>query len=1232
MSDLAPLRDAMRAATLKDEAAVISDLLPQATLSPKDAAAVEKSAKKLVKDARRKAARSGLIEQFLQEYGLSNQEGVALMRLAEALLRTPDAPTADALIRDKIERGDWNRHAGKSSSFVVNVSTRGLMTAATVLERTMGVSIAEKLRSAIARVGEPVIRTAVGQAMSIMGEHFVLGETIDEAIKKGRKQVAHGYTYSYDMLGEAALTATDAQEYIEAYSGAIAAIGKNAKAKRPADENPGISVKLSALHPRYEFIKRERALTEIVPRVAELARQAKAAGLGFNIDAEEADRLDVSLDVIGALLKDESLGDWDGFGVVVQAYQRRAAYVIDWLVAAARAANRRTMIRLVKGAYWDAEIKRAQVMGLESYPVFTRKVLTDVSFLACTRKLFEAADILYPQIATHNAHTAEAAVALADEYNVSKKGFEFQRLHGMGEAVHERLLKKGYRSRIYAPCGGHEELLPYLVRRLLENGANSSFVNQLFDPDLTVDDIVHDPVKDAKELADIPNPNIPDPRDYFDGERLAAEGLDWTDPATADRLIGLAANSEKPSAGPIVGGVETRDGLQKVENPARLADHAGWVVMGSAEDAERAADIAAKAAPEWAARPAEERAAILRRAADMMEAETGFFLGLAVNEAGKSHPDAIAEVREAVDFLRYYADRAEDTLEGRAPLGVVATVNPWNFPLAIFTGQTAAGLAAGNAVIAKPAETTPLIAAAAVRLLHKAGVPEDVLHFVPGPGSVVGQALVEHPALKGVIFTGSTATAQRIRNSLIAAGKSDAVLIAETGGINAMIVDSTALLEQATKDVVASAFQSAGQRCSAARIYCVQDQIYDKAVAMLSGAMDELAVGDPAALSTDVGPIIDAKARDGIREYIEKHRAKGRVIAEAPAPADPDAGYFLRPAAIRVDKVADVEREVFGPVLHVTKFKATELDALVDNINALGYGLTMGVHTRIDAVMERVAARAHVGNVYVNRNQIGAVVGVQPFGGEGLSGTGPKAGGPHYLRHLTKPAEEPERADAPLPIGEAAALDGEAKKALKSAGELWARMDQKRGEILRAASETVSEDAGETLRVASEIANGVFRDPTLLPGPTGEMNTLRMAARGVVLCLGGPGEDTGPLYHQVARALAAGNAVLALTPSVDVWAAALEKAGAPKGLLRAAPTLTKALIADPMIDAVALDAGPVGRSALASLLAERDRPIVPILASDDDPWRYGHERTLTVNTTAAGGDVALFAQAEEAPE
>ena len=988
---LSALRDMIRDHTLADEEELAKTLLVQADIGADVRKRAQAQAADFVKSARANASRSGLIDKFLQEYGLSTAEGVTLMRLAEALLRTPDAATADALIEDKIEAGDWRSHAGKSPFPLVNFSTRALMFTAGWLDDVEAKDPARKMVAAtknlLDRVGEPVIRASVGQAMKIMGEHFVLGETIEEAGRRGRAFKENGYFFSYDMLGEAAHTAADAEKYFNDYAEAIAAIAKNATSDNPA-ENPGISVKLSALHPRYEYGKKERVLKELGARTRDLAIAAKEANIGFNIDAEEADRLDISLDLIEALMRDPALDNWAGFGVVVQAYQRRATFVLDWLAALARETGRRIMVRLVKGAYWDGEIKRAQVMGLESYPVFTRKVLTDVGYAACARKLLASTDVFYPQFATHNALTAVMVREMAGDYT----DYELQRLHGMGEALHDSLIKEGVRSRIYAPVGGHKELLPYLVRRLLENGANSSFVNQLIDPDLSVDDVVADPVEEALSLNVFPNPAINAPRDQFSGRRLAAKGWDETDPETAAHLQSVVAQS--PNANGAAGNAASQ---MNSFNPATGA-FVGAIGFATASDVDQSCQSAQSAQTDWAQR--EDRPDILFKAADLLEEHADDFMRLATQEAGKSIPDAIAENREAVDFLRYYAVESE-TLQ-QEPLGVVACISPWNFPLAIFLGQVSAALAAGNAVIAKPAEQTPMIADAAIRLLHKAGVPKDVLHLLPGDGPTVGGPLVAHPAIKGVVFTGSTETAKIINRSLIDAGKHDAALIAETGGINAMIIDSTALLEQAVTDVVASAFQSAGQRCSACRMVCVQEDIADRFNEMLAGAMAELTIGDPTKLSTDVGPVIDKEALENIERHVSEMEQSAKLIARAPEVDSDVDGTFVRPVAFDIGAISDLKREVFGPVLHVVRFKAKHLNALIDEINSLGFGLTMGIHTRIDETMEDIAARARIGNVYVNRNQIGAVVGVQPFGGEGLSGTGPKAGGPHYLDALTR--------------------------------------------------------------------------------------------------------------------------------------------------------------------------------------------------------------------------------------
>ncbi|MFZ5616849.1 MAG: bifunctional proline dehydrogenase/L-glutamate gamma-semialdehyde dehydrogenase PutA [Pseudomonadota bacterium] len=1220
---LADFRARIREHTLADEAQRVRQLLGEAEIAADVRKAAQEKAAAFVRDARAEASRSSLVDKFLQEYGLSTAEGVTLMRLAEALLRTPDAATADALIKDKVEAGDWAAHKGKSPFPLVNFSTRALMLTAAWLDDVEGADPTRKVVKAtkdlLDRIGEPVIRSAVAQAMKIMGEHFVLGETIGDAQRRANDYVRKGYNFSFDMLGEAAHTEADAKKYFRDYETAIAEIGKSASSDRSIG-NPGISVKLSALHPRYEYAKRERVLKELGERARALAIQAKEANIGFNIDAEEAARLDLSLDLIEALMRDPKLGDWDGFGLVVQAYQRRAPFVIDWLAALARECGRRIMVRLVKGAYWDAEIKRAQVMGLESYPVFTRKVLTDVSYQACAKRLFANADIIYPQFATHNALTA----ALVREMAGDIKEYELQRLHGMGEALHDSLLNAGLRSRIYAPVGGHKELLPYLVRRLLENGANSSFVNRLFDPELSVDDIVADPVEEARALNVISNTSIPAPRDLFAGKRLLAEGWDDTDPDTAEQLqiaVGSALEGRR-AYGPIIDGVSPKGEASPSINPAHNGEVIGRIDLAEPAHVSLACSSAAAAQPGWASRSARERGDILRRAADMLEARAERFMQLATREAGKTIPDAIAEVREAVDFLRYYADEAEK-LSGE-PLGVVACISPWNFPLAIFIGQISASLAAGNAVIAKPAEQTPIIAHDAVKLLHEAGVPPGVLHFLPGDGPSVGGPLVRNQNIRGVVFTGSTEVAQIINRSLIDAGKTDAALIAETGGVNAMVIDSTALLEQAVRDAVASAFQSAGQRCSACRLVCVQEDVADRFNEMLAGAMAELEVGDPAALSTDVGPVIDAEALANIERHVAEMEKSARLIARAGEIKCPLQGAFLRPIAFEISRIDDLKREIFGPVLHVVRFRAGEVDAVVDALNAKGFGLTMGIHSRIDETMHRVVAKARIGNIYVNRNQIGAVVGVQPFGGEGLSGTGPKAGGPHYLAALQKRASPAGKESiavsdhAPLPL-----FDQQARKA-EGAFAAW-NASASRREVLVRASAAAAPDHAETFRISVAIFGQYFESAIELPGPTGESNTLRLKGRGVVLCLGG-GTDAAN-RRQIALALAAGNSILCPAALGDKIAAALAKAGAPENLITSLPVASaihEAALLDGRIRAVVFDGEPESRKALQSVLAQREGAIAPLLSSVDAAWRYGAERTLTINTTAAGGDVRLL--------
>ncbi|MBE2277615.1 MAG: bifunctional proline dehydrogenase/L-glutamate gamma-semialdehyde dehydrogenase PutA [Rhodobacteraceae bacterium] len=1049
--------------SLAPEAPLVSALIAEADLAPEERARIVAEAATLVRRIR-DSSRPGLMEVFLAEYGLSTDEGIALMCLAEALLRVPDAATMDALIEDKIAPSDWGRHLGKSASSLVNASTWALMLTGRVLDdREPGVT--GHLRAALKRLGEPVIRSAVSRAMKEMGRQFVLGETIDTAMARARELEAKGYTYSYDMLGEAARTEADARRYHLAYSRAITAIAKAAKGS-DIGANPGISVKLSALHPRYEVAKRERVMAELVPRVRALAGLARAAGLGFNIDAEEADRLALSLEVIEAVLADPSLAGWDGFGVVVQAYGRRCGAVIDWLYALSVRLDRRIMVRLVKGAYWDAEIKRAQVLGLASFPVFTRKQATDVSYIASARKLLGMTDRIYPQFAGHNAHTVAAVLDMASAMGVSAEMFEFQRLHGMGERLHDLVLsEKSTRCRIYAPVGAHRDLLAYLVRRLLENGANSSFVNQIVNEEVPPEKVAACPLTYMEAVASVENPAVLPSAALFPG-RVNSRGYDLTDTADLDRLDAARMPYAEVlvEAAPLLAG-RAAGGLRlEVQNPATGAP-VGLVLTASPADA----DTALRLAEPWAADPA-TRAEVLNRAADLYEAEVGPIYALLAREAGKTLADSVSELREATDFLRYYAAGAASLTD--PPRGIFACISPWNFPLAIFTGQIAAALAAGNAVLAKPAEQTPLIAALAVSLLHRAGVPATALQLLPGDGTV-GAMLSADPRVAGIAFTGSTETALAIRRSMADNLAPEAVLIAETGGLNAMIVDSTALPEQAVRDILASSFQSAGQRCSALRCLYLQEDIAAPMLEMLFGAMDELAAGDPWTLATDIGPVIDAEAASTIRSHVETARREGRLLKELKVPA---TGHFVAPAVIRIPSISALEREIFGPVLHVATFRAGEIDDVVDAINATGYGLTFGLHSRIDDRVESVVRRIRAGNTYVNRNQIGAVVGSQPFGGEGLSGTGPKAGGPDYLARFTA---------RPAP---ATGTPGRPTTAQEAARRL-------------AAAPPAPAEATESL-----------------PGPTGESNRLTWYPRAPVLCLG-PGEAAAHAQAQAIRAL-----------------------------------------------------------------------------------------------------------------
>ncbi len=1157
MPNLSELRSSITERRAWSEAACVADNLAAHGLSVEARARVSSEAASLIDEMRRSKS-PGLMELFLAEYGLTTEEGVALMCLAEAFLRTPDAPSLDALIRDKIGPGDWGSHRARARSTLVNASTWALMLTGRIFRDTQGTEdgLWTMVREAVQRLGEPVARTAVEHAMRVMGRQFVLGRTIAEALDNGAERMAEGYSYSFDMLGEAARTEADARRYFLSYARAITAIAERGGAAAVHD-NPGISIKLSALHPRYEEVQRDSVHERLTPRLLALAEQACAANMGLNIDAEEADRLELSLDVFEAVLRTPDLAGWDGFGLVVQAFSKQAPAVLQWIDQLASETGRHIPVRLVKGAYWDTEIKNAQVLGLGTYPVYTRKAATDLAYLRCARLLLESRDRVYPQLATHNAHTAQAVLEIAGD----AEGFEFQRLHGMGEDLHERLRKKaGTRCRIYAPVGVHKDLLAYLVRRLLENGANSSFVNQVLDEEIPVEDIAEDPIAVVEAAEPTHNPRIPLPADLYGDSRRNSKGVNLNDRAEAAVLDDRMAphHTAQWTAGPVVAGVTAPDG-RAVVSPSNPADRVGRTADATPDIVETAIGNAVQASPGWAGTLVDERASILERIAELYETNMAELIAIGCREAGKTRLDGVLEVREAVDFCRYYAAEARARLDGRTPLGPVVCISPWNFPLAIFTGQITAALVAGNPVLAKPAEQTTLMAARAVQLMHEAGVPADVLSLLPGEGAVVGGALTSDVRIKGCCFTGSTETAALIDRALAAHGDPAAPLIAETGGLNAMIVDSTALPEQAVRDIVQSAFQSAGQRCSALRVLFVQEDVSKPILEMLEGAANELVIGDPWRASTDVGPVIDTQAREMIEAHIASFEKQGRLMFRVPVPEGWSGGHFTSPAALRLERFEELEREIFGPVLHVLTYRAAELDDVVARINASGYGLTLGMHSRIDARLDQVCQSAHVGNIYVNRNQIGAVVGVQPFGGEGLSGTGPKAGGPDYLYRFSRPAPVPQ------PI----------------------RIDLSRG---------VKE----------------------LPGPTGERNTLYYAPRGLVACLGPDGAD---IERQVGLARGCENDV------VIVPGPAAERLAAEPGVHVASGPLPESADAD--LRAVLFDGTAEELRQVRQTLAKRDGARVPVLRCDADAQRWLRtERVVSEDTTAAGGNATLLADAE----
>jgi len=1226
------LRSAITGAYRRSEIECIPMLLELADPGAQKQA-IQSTARTLVEAIRNKKLTGG-VDGLIHEYSLSSQEGVALMCLAEALLRIPDKESRDSLIRDKISKGDWQSHLSSGSLFV-NAATWGLMITGKLVSTNSEKGLSSALSRILSKGGEPLVRQGVDRAMRLMGEHFVCGQTISNALANSRKWINKGFNYSYDMLGEAAMTDADALKYYASYEQAIHAIGKSSTGLG-IYEGPGISIKLSALHARYSRAQYDTVMNELYPRVRDLTLLAHQYDIGINIDAEEADRLEISLDLLERLCHEPALASWNGIGFVIQAYQKRSPYVIDYVTDLARRTKRRIMVRLVKGAYWDTEIKRAQTDGLEGYPVYTRKVHTDVCYLACARKLLDEPEYVFPQFATHNAHTVAAIYHMAGT-NYYKGQYEFQCLHGMGEPLYEEVVgattanKLNRSCRIYAPVGTHETLLAYLVRRLLENGANSSFVNQITNKNTTIDELIADPIEQSRTIEPLgsPHPLIPEPRNLYisQGEnRLNSQGLDLSNEhRLASLSAGLLASTTKERLAIPATFEEGKDTTQwsdaaherliDILNPADHRDKVGAAIFSNQEEVNEALNRAEHAAPIWAVTPPLERANCLIRAADLLESQTPDFIALAVREAGKSYANAVAELREAVDFLRYYARQVAETyqIDSHPPLGPIVCISPWNFPLAIFLGQVSAALAAGNVVLAKPAEQTPLIAYYAIEALHQAGIPKDVVQLLPGEGDV-GATLVADKRVQGVMFTGSTQVAgliaENLSQRLNAAGQ-PIPLIAETGGLNAMIVDSSALAEQVTADVINSAFDSAGQRCSALRILCVQEDVADTIITMLKGAMHELRLGNPDQLHTDVGPVIDAEAQQNIADYIEEMRSKGFKVEQLAIPKTTKVGTFIPPTVIEVNQASDVSREIFGPVLHILRYQHSNLSNLIDEINANGYGLTFGIHSRIDERIDKLSTQIKAGNVYVNRNIVGAVVGSQPFGGQGLSGTGPKAGGPLYLLRLVQNGPvvtfKQESQEAPTPA-----------MTVLNDFSLWLKEHGRQDE------------AEKVEKIFAHHLLGIHKE---LPGPTGERNLYSLLARGNILC---QAKTELGAKIQLASCLATGNKAIFISESSDTIANFLQQLPEFLQTHFDVKNDVDSLIADKqlILGAALLEGDSDQLKQIAQRLARYPTAIIQPQILSSEALKEGQtyrlerlcvERSLSVNTAAAGGNATLMA-------
>ncbi|MCF6435897.1 bifunctional proline dehydrogenase/L-glutamate gamma-semialdehyde dehydrogenase PutA [Pseudoalteromonas sp. MMG022] len=1254
-----PIRQKIRDFYRIDENEVIDHILPLAEVGVTARSRAWERARQLVLNIRKDQDGQNGVDALLNEFSLSTEEGVVLMCLAEALLRVPDKETQDNLIRDKLAKGDWSSHLGSSDSLFVNASSWGLLVTGKMVnytdknkEQQFGV-----LKKTIGRLGEPVIRKSVNFAMKIMGKQFVMGQDIDEAIERAAEKEQKGYVYSYDMLGEGARTMADADRYFKSYMNAIHAIGKAANGRGPI-KSPGISVKLSAIHPRYEFSHRERVMSEIVPKLKELALAAKQYDIGFTVDAEEADRLDISLDIIEAVFSDDELGDWQGFGLAVQAYQKRAIFVVEWLADLARRVGRRLMVRLVKGAYWDTEIKTTQQDGLNHFPVFTRKATTDVSYKACAIKLLEARDVLFPQFATHNAYTAATILEVAKGDN---QGFEFQRLHGMGESLFDQIVENDkIQCRVYAPVGQHEDLLAYLVRRLLENGANSSFVNAIVDTSKPVESLLPDPVETLQGLRNKFNKQIKLPIELYGDERPNSKGLDLTD---INVLTPFKENLDTWLNEHLIDESTVKEGYLAVRNPANHKEVVGQVRVHQSDDMRAMVENADKAFADWSQTPVKERADLLRRVADILERHHDELVAICIKEAGKVAQDSIDEVREAVDFCRYYAARAEELAQDERfeARGVILCISPWNFPLAIFLGQVAAAIVTGNTVIAKPAEQTSYVALRCIELMHTVGLPEHVVQPVVARGSEVGKHILPDERIQAVMFTGSTETGTLISQILAERNDIQVPLIAETGGQNCMIVDSTALPEQVVDDVISSGFQSAGQRCSALRVLFIQDDVADGIITMLKGALQELHVGDPSLLSTDVGPVIDEKALNTLTAHVEYLKSNGKLLFESKIPDNSENGaYFFAPRLYEIADLSVLKREVFGPIVHIVRYKANDLDKVIDQINNTGYGLTMGVHSRIEERCQYLAKMSRAGNVYVNRNMIGAIVGVQPFGGRGLSGTGPKAGGPNYLYRLVKEKASPENVqmtnltsdelethDFP---GAAEQVDLLMSNSLRDE-KIWRntalndRVSAVRQLLAKIATveiiDELADDLAKTLADARAQLNRLekrMRTFTTLPGPTGESNTLHLEPRGCVVCYADKSTSFNFWAISIITALAAGNTVITVASELfyeeaQAFRDKFISTGIAEGVFQVAkPNQLQAILAHPHLSGAVVAARSSRLGYFSQQLAARSGAILPVISAeyyDTLINRLVTEKTISIDTTASGGNTSLMTLVED---